>query len=116
MTFDPSTERRRDQYEQRFQRIDDKLDGIGESLVVLARIDERHMNTTQQLIEVVKTQNEHERRLGIVEKAIPDDLTKRVGEIEKVMPGLRETRGWVISGILAGLAMMGVALSHVIMK
>jgi hypothetical protein len=35
---------------------------------------------------------------------------ERVAAIEAVMPGLKETRGWVILGILAGLGMIGAGV------
>lgn len=103
-------DRRRDVHEQRFNRIEGKLDDIGESLVILARIDERHINIAESLVKVVDTQNAHANRLAAIEHSIPNRLDERLGAIETSMPGLKETRGWVIGGILTGVSMIGLGV------
>lgn len=79
--------------------VDSKVDGIGTALVVLARLEERHASTQDRLVELAKT---------------TDGNATRLANIEKVMPGLVEMRGWVVLGILAGLGMMGVGLFKLI--
>lgn len=108
-------DRRRDIYEQRFQRIDQKLDDIGESLVILARIDERHIAIAENLEKVLDTQNAQAARLAVLERSLPNELDKRLGSIEMAMPGLTETRKWVMSGILAGVGMIGVAVVSLVL-
>ncbi len=105
-----------DMYEQRFQNIDNKLDDIGNALVALARIDERQINISENLVKVINTQATHSDRLAAVERAIPNELDKRLGLIETAMPGLKETRGWVVTGVLAGVAMIGTAVASLVLK
>ncbi len=106
----------RDVYEQRFQSIDSKLDDIGNALVTLAHIDERQIAISENLVKVIDTQQSHGDRLATLEKAIPNELDKRLGAIETVMPGLKETRGWVVAGVLAGVAVLGTALAATVLK
>ena len=103
-------------YEQRFQNIDNKLDDIGNALVTLARIDERQISISENLVKVINTQTVHSDRLAAVERSIPNELDKRLGVIETVMPGLKETRGWVVTGVLAGVAMIGTAAAAMVFK
>ena len=111
-------DRRRDAhiYEQRFAAIDSKLDDIGNALVTLARIDERQIAISENLVKVLDTQSLHSTRLAAVERVIPNELDKRLGAIENVMPGLKETRGWVITGVLAGIGMIGIAVVALVLK
>lgn len=106
----PFIDRRRDLYEQRFKHLDEKLDSIGESLLLLARIDERHTSTMQQLLDVAKEQSSHRERLMLIERRVPNGLDKRLSAIETAMPGLREMRGWVIAGVLASAGVVGLAV------
>lgn len=111
-----AVDRRRDVHEQRFNRIEGKLDDIGQSLVILARIDERHINIAESLVKVIDTQGLHASRLAAIERSIPNELDKRLGSIETSMPGLKETRGWVMGGILSGVGMIGLAVVALVLK
>lgn len=42
--------------------------------------------------------------------ALMADHEKRIQQVERDMPGLKELRRWVIGGVLAGLGMVGTAL------
>lgn len=77
------------------QRFDNKLDSIGQSISLLVRIDERQVAISERLQMGAATTQKHE---------------ERIANIEAVMPGLKETRGWVIAGILAGVSMIGIAV------
>jgi hypothetical protein len=77
------------------QRFDSKLDSIGQSISLLVRIDERQVAIAERLQMGAATMQKHE---------------ERIAKIESVMPGLKETRNWVILGILAGVGMIGAAL------
>ena len=109
-------DRRRDIHEHRFERIEGKLDDIGQSLVILARIDERHVNIADNLVKVIDTQGLHANRLAAIERSIPNKLDERLGAIETSMPGLKETRGWVMGGIIAGVGMIGAAVFAMVLK
>lgn len=77
------------------QRFDTKLDSIGQSISLLVRIDERQVAIAERLQLGAATMQKHEERIAVMEAA---------------MPGLKETRGWVIAGILAGISMIGIAV------
>lgn len=77
------------------QRFDTKLDSIGQSISLLVRIDERQVAISERLQMGAATMQKHEERIATIEAA---------------MPGLKETRGWVVLGILAGVGMIGAAL------
>ena len=109
-------DRRRDVHEQRFGRIEGKLDDIGQSLLILARIDERHVNIADNLVKVIDTQGLHASRLAAIERSIPNELDKRLGTIEQVMPGLKETRGYVMGGIVAGVGMICIAVVALVLR
>lgn len=80
---------------QQGQRFDSKLDSIGQSISLLVRIDERQVAISERLQLGAITMQKHEERIAVMEAA---------------MPGLKETRGWVIAGILAGISMIGIAV------
>lgn len=111
-----TTDRRRDLHEQRFNRIEGKLDDIGQSLVILARIDERHIGIGENLVKVLDTQLQQGARLVTLERLVPDKLTQRLNAIESAMPGLKETRSWVVAGVLGGVSLMGVALASLVLR
>jgi chromosome segregation ATPase len=78
-----------------FQRVDAKLDSITELLQGLVRLEERQIQANEKLKDV---------------SADVADLDKRLRGVETAMPGLKELRGWVISGVLAGVGMMATAV------
>lgn len=109
-------EQRVDHINSNVLRVDNKLDGIAETLMSLARIEERQMATTDRLRQGSETFADHEERLRRVEASVPENLHKRLASIETKMPGLVESRGWVVAGVLGGLAMMLVALASFVLK
>lgn len=80
--------------------VDNKVDNIGQALVLLARLEERHANTQD--------------KVSGLEKTVTDN-GGRIGALEKVVPGLVETRGWVVTGLLAGVGMIGIAVVKLVL-
>lgn len=109
-------EQGQEKLEQGQTRIENKIDNLGEAMSLLVRLEERHMLTQQRLAEGAAKMGDLDKRMAVVEHNIPDKLTERLGIIEVTMPGLKELRKWVISGVLGGLAMMGSAVAHLILK
>lgn len=68
-----------------------------------------------KLISVEQRQSDQNDRIEDAFKAITE-VSKRLTTIEQEMPGLRETRRWVVQGIIAvagclGLAVIGLVLA-----
>lgn len=45
-----------------------------------------------------------------------DATEKRVDALERLMPGLVETRKWIVGWLVAGVGVVGLALLAVVMK
>lgn len=104
-------------------RMEAKIDGIGESLRILAKLEERHEAVNARLTEGAKTMGDLRQdvsavvaRVQTLELKVPENLGTRLHNVEIAMPGLKEVRGWVITGVLAGIGMMGVAMVSLVMK
>lgn len=97
-------------------RIERKLDSIDETLKSLVRIEERQIATNARLVNVEEFQKEQADRLQAIEVALPENLDKRLVTIETKMPGLLESRRWIVGGVLASVGMLGVALAHTVLK
>jgi hypothetical protein len=94
--------------EQRFAAIEDamvnidnKLDKIADALHILARVEERQAASNE--------------RLRTAELALADQ-SQRLRTIEVSLPGLVETRRWVVTGVLAGLGMICIAVVNLVLK
>jgi len=98
------------------QRVDSKLDNIAAALQTLVRIEERQLHVSKRFDEFSAGATSREERLRQVELAMPENLDKRLSSIETTLPGLKELRKWVISGVLGGLGMMGAAILHTVLK
>ena len=98
------------------QRVDTKLDGIAETLQSLARIEERQFATTERLRQGAETFADHELRMRKLELSIPENLNSKLSAIEIAMPGLKESRAWVVTTVLACVAIVGTALAHILSK
>lgn len=79
--------------------MDAKIDGLGLSLLLLARLEERQQGIAAALALNAATMVTTDRRISVIE-------TK--------LPGLVEMRTWVISGLLAGVGMIGLALAKLL--
>ena len=73
-----------------------RLDTVSEALT---RLEERHDQTTQAIQTLTRAVADQERRLG---------------SLERDQPGLLEVRRWIISGVVAGVAMIGLALAKLV--
>ncbi len=80
---------------QETKRNADAVVAINETLHILTRLEQAQGHVLDKLKEGSMRMTDHEKRLK---------------DIESNMPGLLETRKWVIMGVLAGLGMMGMAL------
>lgn len=97
---------------------------ISSSLQQLVKLEQHHQETRNSLerafreIEAIhKETTQQEIRISLLERAIPNDFDNRFRAIENTMPGLKETRKWVIAGVLGivatvGMALLGVAIVH----
>ena len=97
-------------------RVENKIDQISETLRTLVRIEERQGAIVDRLTAGSQTMQEQGKRIQALEVAMPDELDKRLVAIETKMPGLVESRKWVVMGVLGGLAMMGAAVVHTVLK
>lgn len=73
-----------------------RLDTVSEALT---RLEERHDQTTQAIQTLTRAVADQDRRLG---------------SLERDQPGLLEVRRWIISGVVAGVAMIGLALAKLV--
>lgn len=81
------------------ERQGETLKDIGRALEVLAKIEQAHSHVVDQL------------RSGSIRMTDHED---RIRKMEQQIPPLLELRRWVVTGILAGLSMMGVALMKLV--
>lgn len=82
-------------------RIERRLESIDENLKILVRIEERQIAASQRMDAAEEVQKEHGTRLSV---------------IEVKMPGLLESRRWIVGGVLASVGMIGIALAHTVLK
>lgn len=80
--------------------IDGKLDRLADSMSTLARLEERHQGVVAQLLDGNKRM---------------DGLSVRLGAIESVLPGLVETRRWVVAGVVGVFCLVGIALIRLVL-
>lgn len=97
-------------------RMEQKIDSIAETLRSLVRIEERQLATNTRVVALEYSQQDTQQRLRDLEVAMPENLDKRVVSIETKLPGLLEARRWVVTGVLAGIGMIGVAVVHLVLK
>ena len=102
MPPDDTTTFRLSAVERQLENQTEALNKIGEAINRFSLLEERHLETRGAL----------ERAFTAIAKTdhAVDQMDLRVNAIELSMPQLKETRKWVVTGILAGIAMMGAAL------
>lgn len=88
--------------ERAVERIADAVEKIGENTAQLAVLEQRHSETRDGLERAFDAIGKCETR--------HESTESRLRDIEMSMPGLRETRRWVIGGILAMCSMVGAAV------
>lgn len=86
--------------DQQGRKLDSKLDSISQSISLLVRIDERQIAIAERLQLGAATMQKHEDRLTTVEMA---------------MPGLKELRSYVVTGIVAGVGMIAAAVLKLVL-
>jgi len=79
----------------RLTMIEKTLEAIRDNLTQLAQLEQKHVETREALARAFKQIDMHD---------------NRIRNIEGEMPTLKLTRGWIISGVVALVAMMGLAL------
>ena len=82
------------------RRLADAVQEISRNIAVLTRVEVQQSHTSEQVSAVTARLNDHEQRLQVVERN---------------MPQLLEMRKWVIMGILAGAGMMGTAVVKLVL-
>lgn len=94
-------ERDRDELKEAVMSLRDSQASISQSLSRLVALEERHIETRDAIGRAFKH----------IEK-----IADRLLEIEKAMPGLKEARAWIISGVLAVVGMVGAGLFALVVK
>lgn len=87
--------------EKATESISAAVKSIDESLKVLTRLDMKHDETRDGLGRAFKELEDHETRMR---------------SIEKEMPTITLVRGWAITGAVAGLGLLLVALVGLVLK
>ena len=85
--------------ERRFGRFEAKLDGVADSLKALVRLEERDKHTQERLREGAA-------KMG--------DLDKRLTLIELAMPGLLELRRYALASLSGVLALLAVSILRLV--
>jgi hypothetical protein len=98
------------------QHTNTQLGAIGQALTSLARIEERQIASKDKLEEINTGQDGIFTRLRLLEHSIPDNLGKRISAIESQMPGLQESRKWVVSGLVGACTLLAANLIHSVLK
>lgn len=82
----------------RLGMIEETLKAISDSLGQLAALEQKHIETREALGRAFKQLTDQDQRLRLVETELPT---------------LKLVRGWVISGVIGVLGMLGIALFKV---
>jgi len=85
----------------RLERIEAAIGAISTAIVDIARLDQKHINTVEALARVFEEL-----------KA----TNARVTAIELALPVLKLTSGWVRTGVIGVLSLVGLALLTLILK
>jgi hypothetical protein len=80
-------------------RLQEGVAAVAASLQVLPAIQQAQITTQAEMRRGAQVMERHEERLQ---------------SIERDLPGLRELRKWVITGVLGGIGMMGLALGKLV--
>lgn len=102
--------------EKAVEKIGEAVETIAKNTSQLALLEQRHAETRDgleraftEIARVEEKREEADGRILAIEKAVPENLGKRLGAIEVAMPGLKEARGWLVAGVLAVFAVVGLA-------
>lgn len=104
-------------------RMDSKLETITDALVKLTALEADHANTRRAIeraFEQIKENADRSRvlddRIHAVERALPQQLSDRIGRIEVVLPGLIEARKWVVTLCLGAVTLLLVAVAGLVLN
>ena len=102
------------QQEQRVERIEQRVDTlvpavekISECLERLVRLEERHSETREAINRVTVDISKVQDMVTDIRLRLPDNLDKRLHQVEVTIPGLVEMRRWVVTGALSVLGLFG---------
>lgn len=94
-------ESRVDFLEKTVHEVRDAVRSIDESLRELVRLEVAHAETRNGLTRAFLELNDHEDRLR---------------RIEADMPTMRMARGWVVSGVIGLVGLLGIALASLVIR
>lgn len=92
----------------RLKVLEDSHHDIAESLKALVRLEQHHADTRLTLERALQEQAATRERIQALADQIPDRLDERLVSIEREMPTLKLTSGWVVSFTLGGFALMAL--------
>jgi hypothetical protein len=93
-----------------FVAMRSSIDKLADGMSVLIKVEERQAVLIDEMSRLAAMHS----AIEVKGEAAHDAIYLRLTEIEKVMPGLIETRRWVVSGIIAGVAMMLIAVASLV--
>lgn len=85
----------------RLNRIEDTLERVSETLGKLAVLEQRHIETREAI----------ERSFSEIKA-----LNERMRAVELDMPMLRQIKNWIVSGVVAVVGVVGMAVWEVVKK
>lgn len=85
----------------RLNRIEDTLEKVSETLGKLAVLEQRHLETREDI----------ERSFSEIKA-----LNERMRAVELDMPMLRQIKNWIVSGVVAVVGVVGMAVWEVVKK
>lgn len=83
------------------ERVSTAVESIDESLKTLTKLDVKHEETNKGLDRAFVSLKDHETRIRLVETE---------------MPTMKLVRGWVITGTLALIGLVGVSIANMVLK
>lgn len=109
MTMPPA----RDNHEMRLTMLERDRDEfrvsikeISDSLKALVRLEERHAETREAVIRIWNAIRENEESC----KKRSDQLEREIKSINEHMPGLKEMRKWLVTGVMGIIALVFLAI------
>lgn len=91
-----------DQLGKRLDRMEGKIDTLSETVVQLARIEERQTNQSDAITRIGKTLDKHETRMDGMEHEV-DDLQAKAQEAKPVFSVLKYMGAGILGGGIAKL-------------
>ncbi len=98
------------------QEVKIAVQSIDSSLKILAALEVKHEETRNGLNRAFQEIEDHEGRIRAMELSAPKKGDERISSIESEMPTLKLVRGWVITGVLGILSILGVAVVSLIIR